>query len=137
MTFRNLTSIITLFTIAAFAFSCEKDEGKNPEINFKTGTNYTIADGTAKAGSTILIGINAKPSEEKDPLISFNITKSVNGGDNVTVYNYTLQSNEQDNYSYDYSYTIGESAGDVVKFIFTVTNRDGLQGQKSIALNIE
>jgi len=134
---RKLALIISFIGIIVFFNSCQEDEGKLPELVFKTGGNYIDTDSEVASAAQIVVGIEAKKAEENDPLISFNISKSVNGGEIATIYNYTLQGNEQETFDYDYTYTVVESAGDEVKLIFTITNRDGLQGQKSLSLSVK
>ncbi len=137
MIYNRLSILIGIFSFALFLTSCEEDEGKLPEMEFKTGSNYTSVDSDVAAGSDVLFGITAQKAEEKDPLISFNVSKKVNDGTTETVYNYTLSETEEDAFEQDYTYTVVESAGDEVTLIFTITNRDGLQVQKSIILSIQ
>jgi hypothetical protein len=114
--------IIAIITVYS---SCEGDEGKLPNISFKTGAGYTSANATVTAGSPLKIGITASKSESKDVLKTFNVSKSVNGGANMTVSNMTLTAAQGDNFDYDFNVN-ADSAGTAVKYIFTVTNRDGL-----------
>lgn len=132
-------SAIALLGITMFTVSCEKDEGKLPEIMFKTGAGYTSTDVNKVAGSEITIGIEAEKNEEEkeDVLKKFDISKSVNGGTNTSVYNVDLEEAEGDAYAYDYTTTVGTTAGDTEKYTFTVTNRDGLTNQVSLTITIE
>lgn len=135
--FKRLLQATILSTFIFLACSCEKDEGKLPEISFKTGGTYVSADATITAGSDVLIGIEAAKSEGKDVLKKFNISKSVNGATATTVYSQDLTGSDGDNYDYDYTATVDAAAGQVEKYTFTVTNRDGLVNQVSLVLTTE
>jgi hypothetical protein len=116
------TMILAIITVYS---SCKGDEGKLPNISFKSGSGYTSANATVTAGSPVKIGITASKAETKDVLKTFNISKSVNGGANLTVSTMNLTSAQEDNFDYDYNFN-ADSAGTTVKYIFTITNRDGL-----------
>lgn len=134
--------ILTLISTTSIFSSCKKeDEMEPPTISFKTDVGYTFADASVTAGSAILIGINAAKSdgegEDKDVLNHFNISRSLNGAANTSVYDADLTSAEEENYSYDFSTTASASAGDTEKYTFTITNRDGLQGQVSLTITAQ
>jgi len=134
---KNIIQSIALFMGILIIASCEKDEGKLPNISFKTGGSYITGDVNATGGSTIVFGINASKAEKKDVLKKFNISKSVNGGTATTVYSKDLSGSEEDNYSYDQSFVLEASPGQVNKYTFTVTNRDGLTNQVSSTVTIQ
>ncbi|MCB0667446.1 MAG: hypothetical protein KDC80_16575 [Saprospiraceae bacterium] len=117
--------------------SCEKDEGILPDIHFKTGGNYISSDMTLPGGSSVLIGIEAAKTEDKDVLKKFNISKSIDGATPVTIYDQDLSGSEGDNYSYDFNTTIDTVSSQMEKYTFTVTNRDGLVNQVSLTLTVE
>lgn len=125
-----------LTTLITFS-SCEKDEGKLPNISFKTGGSYTSSDVTLAPSSALSIGIDASKSEEKDVLKQFNVSKSVNGGANTTILDKTLSGSEVDNYSYVYSGTVDTTHGQKSKYTFTITNRDGLTNQVSLTVTTQ
>lgn len=124
-------SIIGLLTLAV---SCEKDEGKLPDISFKTGGSYVSSDATVNKGSKVLMGIDASKSEKKDVLKKFNISKSLNGAALISVYDQDLSGGDGDNFSYDYTASVDSVAGKTAQYIFTVTNRDGLTNQVALTL---
>lgn len=128
-------AVFALFITAVSLSSCEKDEGKLPDISFKTGAAYTASDVTAASGDTLLIGINAAKTEDKDVLKTFNITQSLNGGTGTSVFNKTLTSAEEDNFSYDYTVVTG--AAGTEEYTFTITNRDGLINQVSLTVTVQ
>ena len=117
--------------------SCEKDEGKLPAISLKTDAAYVSSDVTRPGGSTITIGIEAAKTESRDVLKKFNISKSVNGGETTTVLSKDLSGSDGDKYSYDYTTTLENTPGQVNKYTFTVTNRDGLVNQVSVQATIQ
>ncbi len=114
--------------------SCEKDEGKLPNISFKSGGTYIYRDTTLAAGSSFTIGMAASKAEDKDVLKQFTISRSYNGASGVSVYSKSLSGSEQDYYSYDYTTNTDSVAGQKSKYTFTVTNRDGLTNSVSVTV---
>lgn len=114
--------------------SCEKDEGNLPQISFKTGGSYISKDDSLAIKTGFIIGINAAKSEKKDVLKKFNISKSIDGGASVSVLNKDLSSSEEDNFSFDYNDSMSSVVGQKTKYIFTITNRDGLTNTVSVTL---
>jgi hypothetical protein len=131
-----IKSLLFISTIALF-FSCNKDEGKLPNINFKSGATYTSTDKSINKGTSITIGIDASKAEDKDVLKKFNVSKSINGGTATTVFDKDLSGTEGDNYSYDYTTTVDTTVGQKSKYTFTVTNRDGLVNQVSLTVTAQ
>jgi hypothetical protein len=131
-----IKSILTLIIIAAFA-GCEKDEGKLPDISFKTGGSYLSSDVTKPGGSQITIGITAKKTENEDVLKKFNISRSVNGAAGSTAFEKNLTGSEGDNFSYDFTTTLDTIPGQTNKYTFTVSNRDGLTNQVSLTVTVQ
>ncbi len=134
--FSSLAIAAALFVFMVGMSSCEKDEGKLPNISFKTTAGYTAADKTVAAGDTIVVGINASKSEEEDVLKTFNISKSVDGASSTTVQTITLSAAQEDTYSQDFSLVAG-SAGHTEKYTFTVSNRDGLTNSVNFTLTVQ
>jgi VCBS repeat-containing protein len=134
---KNIFKAVLLISIVAIFASCEKDEGKLPNIAFKTGGNYITSDVTKAGGSAILIGIDASKAEDKDVLKKFNITKSVNGAAGTTIVDQDLSGDNGDNFSYDYSATLDTIHGQTNKYTFTVTNRDGLTNQVALTVTVQ
>lgn len=117
--------------------SCEKDEGKLPNISFKTGGSYISSDATIAGGTTILMGIDASKSEDRDVLKKFNISRSVNGGAESSLQDKSLSSSEEDKFSTDFSFKLDTIKGQTNKFIYTVTNRDGLTNQVALTVTVK
>lgn len=134
---KNILKSILLLSVIFFISSCEKDEGKLPDISFKTGGSYVSADASVTGGTAITIGINAAKTEDKDVLKKFNISRSTNGAAATSVFDKTLSGSEGDNYSYDYTTTLDNVVGQTDKYTFTVTNRDGLVNQVSLTITIK
>lgn len=128
------------FAVAAFGMialtSCEKDEGKLPNIAFKTGAGYVSANDSVGMNDTLTIGINASKAEDKDVLKSFDVSKSLDGGAASSIYSETMTSATEDSYSKDIQVITRNVAG-TEKYTFTVVNRDGLKGQVSLTLNVK
>lgn len=129
---------IAAITMGLLAFtSCENDEGKLPNISLKTGGTYTSADATLAGSTPLLIGIKASKSETEDVLKQFNISKSINGGANTSIFSKSLSGSDCDNYAYDMSTTVDTAHGQVSKYTFTVTNRDGLTNQVAVTVTTQ
>ena len=131
---------LTLFTLALlssiFFSSCEKDEGKLPNIAFKSGSGYTPSNTTVTRGSTVTVGIDASKSEDKDVLKSFDASKSLDGGAASSFYSESLSGSNGDKYSKDLTITTRNQAGTEL-YTFTVVNRDGLRNSVSLTLTVQ
>ncbi|HMG16685.1 MAG TPA: hypothetical protein VK590_14605 [Saprospiraceae bacterium] len=134
---KRIFQSLLLVSIIMAMTSCDKDEGKLPNLAFKTTLGYTSSDVTLPAASPVLIGINASKSESEDVLKKFNVSKSINGGTATTVFDKDLAGAEGDTYSYDYITTVDATSGQKSKYTFTVTNRDGITNQVSLTLTTQ
>lgn len=126
-----------LLSIIAIISSCEKDEGKLPNISFKTGSTYISKDTSIAGGSIISIGIDASKSESVDVLKKFNISTSINGATALTELDSTLTGSDGDVFAYDYIDVLDTIVGQTNKYTFTVTNRDGLVNNVSLTVTIQ
>jgi hypothetical protein len=131
----SLLKSISLCAVVAFTSACDK--GLLPNIAFKTGGNYLSVDTTKAGKSSITMGINASKSESADVLKKFNISKSVNGAATTSLLDKDLTGAEGDTFSMDYTTTLDSIRGQKNKYIFTVTNRDGLVNQVSLTVTIQ
>lgn len=129
------TPVLALILLVFSA--CEKTEITGPEITFKKGIAYVSSDVILKKDSNVIIGITASKTENTNLMNKFNISKSVNGGSDTTIFQKDLSGSEADNYSYDLPVIVGTKVGNKEKYTFTVTNRDGLIGQKSLTITIK
>ncbi|MEP7196369.1 MAG: hypothetical protein ABI851_07590 [Saprospiraceae bacterium] len=115
--------------------SCDK--GLLPEIKFKVAAGYTSADMIVAKGTTIKVGIDAKKSEDKDVLKTFNISYKYDLATSSTSFKTeTLTGAQGDNYSTDVDIPIRNQEGTEV-WLFTVTNRDGLIGTIQLTLTVQ
>lgn len=117
--------------------SCEKDEGKLPNISFTPGNGNLTADANVAKGASYKIGITASKAEDKDVLKKFNVSKSINGATASTVLDKSLSGSEGDNYAYELSANADTIVGQKTKYTFTVTNRDGLTNQVSLTVTVQ
>lgn len=131
---QTLKTMMAIALLALTFHSCEKDAGKLPTIKFKTGSAYYSADASVNKGSTVMMGIDAAKSEDKDVLKKFNISVSKNGAAASSVFSKDLSGTEGDAYSYEHMPTLDTAAGVTYKYTYTVTNRDGLTNQVSLTL---
>lgn len=128
-------SILTVSLLTVALASCDKeDESDEIHISFKSTAGYTYQDGTVANGDTITIGIEAETEKSTDPLIHFNISESVDGGNNTSLYNEDFESVSYEN---DYAFIMNSTSGTVHEYTFTVTNRDGLNKQTDLTLTVE
>ena len=128
--------VFYLLLIGLFGYSvqsCKKDEGTPPVINFRTGPAYTSSDVTVAAGDTLLIGIHAEKAEDEDVLKHFNVSYTVDGGSSITIDDFNLTVDDEDDFDVDYSFTAPE-AGHAYKVTFTVTNSDDRTNSVSLTL---
>ena len=132
----HLFSLLLLAVAFSTFSSCEKDEGKLPSIEFKTGTGYTAADKIVGQGEIVVVGIKAAKTEDKDVLKSFDVSVSLDGGPNTSIQNKTLSGSEGDNYEVDVPLVMRSQAG-TEKYTFTVVNRDGLVNSVSLTLTVQ
>jgi len=123
------------FSLLALTFnSCDDDEGKKPDIEFKTGAGYTSSDATIAGGSIVTVGIHAEKTEDEDVLKHFNVSLSINGLPDTTVYDEDILQADEDVYDYDFHYPVPVGPGVTYKLTFTVTNRDGLTNQVALTI---
>lgn len=129
------TIIKSLFFFGLFTLSLTScEEGENElSISLKSGAVYTSEDGTITPGENVRIGIKAETEKDRDPLIKFNITQSINGGSKKSVYSKDINTTS---YEYDYSFTADTLIGTSYNHIFTITNKDGFNKQVNITLNV-
>lgn len=128
-------SLLALGSVVLFP-SCEEDEGKLPDIEFVTGSAYTSGDKTVSQGETVLVGIHAAKTEDKDVLKTFNESVSYDGGAATSVENISLSGAQGDEYDVDIPIVARNQAG-TEKYTFTVTNRDGLTNSVSLTLTVQ
>lgn len=132
---KNIFYIAILAFISFLVTSCEKDEGKLPAISFKTGGIYTAADKTIAVGDSVVLGINASKSEEKDYLKTFTISKAIGAGSATEIYNEALSGATGDTYTHDI--TVHGITAQTEKYTFTVVNKDGLTNAVSLTLTVQ
>ncbi|MBS1781115.1 MAG: hypothetical protein JST70_17445 [Bacteroidetes bacterium] len=135
---KNIINACSLLLVACLCFSSckkEEDEGKLPNISFKTDAGYTSGDATVAKNTAVKIGIVASKAEDNDLLTKFTIVRSVNGGADSTMYTEDLAGSKGDNYSYDLSTSTTTAQSE--KYTFSVVNKDGLINKVSLTLNVE
>ena len=130
--------IIALLLLTTFVSSCkEEDEGKLPDITFKTGGSYVSTSKTVAQGAEVVIGIEAQKTEEEDVLTKFNVSRSIDGGTASTVVTENLSGSDADKFNYDFTTVMDSVSGQKNEYTFTVTNRDGLINQVRLSLTVE
>lgn len=137
---RKLLSTALVVAVLATALinlsSCEKDAGKLPNIAFKTTAGYTHADVSVAPGDSVTIGITASKSEGEDVLKTLNISAAVGSGTAATIANgqISIPTAQEDAYDHDFRLPAAATSGVAIKYIFTVTNRDGLTNAVSLTV---
>lgn len=129
-------SIITIACVFIFFTSCKKDEGKLPNIAFKTISGYTSANATVAKGATILMGITASKAEDKDVLKTFDVSQVYDNGTSTSIGSETLTGSNADNYSKDVTIITRNQVG-TEQYTFTVVNKDGLKNSVTLTLTVQ
>ena len=130
---KKLLSAAAVAVLALSLLSCEKDEGKLPNIKFITGGGYTSADASVDTNYVVHMGIVASKAEDKDVLTTFDVSRSYDGAASTSIKNVSLSGSQGDNYSGDIWISTRKVTG-TEKYTFTVINRDGLKNQVSLTL---
>lgn len=123
-------AILTL--LIGSACKKEKDKMLPPGLEWKTGAGYTYGDVTLTTNDTILVGITATKSEEKDPLTRFVATQKYDNGTAVTIIN---ESFSLDTYSKDMT-VITRGVSGTEEYTYTIINRDGITSTKKLNITV-
>ena len=131
----NIVLIVLLLAVGISLDSCkEEDESGEISISLIKGTGYTSSDATVATETVVKIGIEAETEKATDPLIRFNISDAINGGDAQSIYTEDIETAAYDK---DFEYTVEGESGDTHELTFTVTNRDGFNKQTTLTLTVE
>lgn len=106
-----------------------------PTLDFISGAGYTTTDAHVALNTAFKIGVDAKRTEKDDDLKTFIVTRSYDGGTEVTIDNVVIVAAQAAEFTKDYNLTTRNQAG-TEKYTFTVTNRDGLITTKSITITV-
>ena len=131
---KRIFSLLAVTASLVYFSSCEKDEGRLPNISFKTGTGYVSSSMSIKKDSVFTVGITAAKTEDKDVLTTFTGTVSYNSGADSTLITETLTGSNGDNYTKDIAIRTHNAVG-TEKYTFTVVNKDGLKNSISFVLS--
>ncbi|MEP6712520.1 MAG: hypothetical protein ABJA37_08900 [Ferruginibacter sp.] len=135
-TFKKIITGSFLFAFVFLFNSCKKDEGKLPNIAFKTGATYTSANATIAKNTPFTVGIIASLAESGDILKTFDASVAYDASANSTsFFNETLTGAQGNNYDKDLVLTTRSQSGSE-KWTFTVTNRDGLVNSVSFVVTV-
>ncbi|HQQ94131.1 MAG TPA: hypothetical protein PLQ93_06220 [Bacteroidia bacterium] len=133
----NLIYLNIILVMSLGLMSCKKkkpDPHVPPDVSFKTGGPYTSSDKGLNRSDTILVGIQAKKTE--DDLKSYNVSYYFDGNTNsTTFYNYLMNSSEVQAYDHDIKIGTRNQAG-TEKWVFSIVDRDGNITQKTIVLTV-
>ena len=129
----QILGLITILTLLVVS-SCKKEKDKQipPNIAFKTSSGYTYDSGTFSMNDTLLVGITAEKTEDKDLLTRFVETQKYDAGSTTTLLN---ESFNQDTYSKDMTIITRNVSGTEV-YTFTIINRDGLTTTKTLTITV-
>ena len=121
--------------------SCGEDDdpeptGNPPAIEFRTNPPYMSQDLTLPGGTVIVVGATAMKTEDDDPLKTYTITESVNGGTPEVHLTQELTGTQQDSYFRSYTETLGNTSGETHKYTFKVTSQKGLSKEISITITV-
>ena len=134
---KSVLSFSLFIAIFVFINACSKEEDKMipPVLEFKTGTGYTSADATVGKNTAVKIGIHAEKTEGEDYLKTFSGGHAFDGGAETNDSTMILPESAHDLFETDINITTRNQTG-LEKYIFTITNRDGLIVSKSITLTV-
>lgn len=134
---RTIKKSILYFGIISLSLvSCKKDSGTSEmSITFNSTSGYTSTNSTLAGGTTIKVGVHSETNQKKDPLIKINMTEVINN--TTTGASISDNINDQTSFDKDYSITLDTVSGNVHEYTFSVTNKDGLQAQKSLKITIQ
>lgn len=132
---KKLSAFVAIVMAILFLASCDKDEGKLPNIAFKTGATYVSSDVTLKKDTTVTVGITASKSEKEDVLKTFDGSRAYDGGTASSFTSEVLSGSNGDNYSKDLTITTRNQTG-TEKYTFTVVNKDGLKNTVSFTVTV-
>lgn len=135
---KKLNIFFAIFMVVIAFASCKKeeDEGKLPNIAFKTAAGYVSADIILTKDTTVLVGIDASKSEANDVLKTFDASMSYDGATATSFLNETLTGTNGDTYTKDISITTRSQTG-TEKYTFTVLNKDGLKNEVSLTITVQ
>lgn len=135
---RSAAICLTIGVVALF--SCKKDkdedEGKLPNIAFKTDAGYLSKDTTVAKSTALLLGVRVSKAEANDPLTKLTCTRRINGGTDTVLRADTLTGAQGDQFDRDVPVVTGTTAG-VETYSFTVINRDGLTNKVSLNVTVQ
>lgn len=130
-----IKNFLAISILATTLIACDKeDEGEELDIHFKTEAGYVAANTTLPGGTTFTVGIEGSTKKKKDPIIKFNISESINGRTNQSVYSESL---ETTSYNHDETFQLDTVSGTTHKYTFTITNRDGRNAQETLVIEVE
>jgi len=126
------------FTLTSTSCKKDEDEGKSPNISFKTTNGYVFTNQTVSTDTTLTVGINASKAEEEDVLKTFTAQVFYDGhtAADSTLTSVSLSGSQGDNYSVDVPIHTRNVAG-TEKYEFTVINRDGLKNSVAFTLTVQ
>ncbi|MEO6902341.1 MAG: hypothetical protein ABI315_04210 [Bacteroidia bacterium] len=138
MKISNLLKTLSIFSLISFiviSSSCKKNKDQQipPKLSFKTGTSYISGDATVKMNDTLLVGVIASKTEDKDLLTRFVGTQQYDANSATTIIN---ESFNEDTYSKDFNIITRKVAG-MEKYTYTIINRDGLTQTISFVLTVK
>lgn len=133
--FNKLTNSLVIAAFSLLIFSCEKEGEGELSISLKSQKGYLSTDTVIATGSAIRLGIIAETIKDKDPIIRFNISESLNNGANTTLYSEDVETTR---YEHDFDFTLKDSiSGNRHRYTFTITNKDGINAQEYLSITVQ
>ncbi len=132
---KNALLILVLILTAMFFAGCEKDEEIPPEINFKTGSGYTLSDAIVSPDTSLTVGVIVEKKE--DDLKKYNVSVAYDGSaTTTTVEEFTIPDSQYSHYEKDVTFSVRSIAG-TEQYFFTVTDSDGNIAQLTLTLTVQ
>jgi hypothetical protein len=126
--------VLIILAVASVVVSCKKNQdAKLPVIAFKTGGNYTSADGSVTTSDVINVGIVANKNEAD--LKTFKIYSSTGSAALSLKKTFYLTPDEKDRYDKDYEFT-PQSKNSYETWKFEITDAEGNVNAVSFKITI-
>lgn len=130
----SLKYLLIIFLSSTAVVSCKKkQDAKLPSISFKTGGNYTSADGSASTSDLIVIGITSDKNEAD--LKTFKVYSSIGSGSFSLQKTFYLTPDEKDHYEKDYEF-IPKNVNTYETWKFEISDADGNTNSVSLKLSV-
>jgi hypothetical protein len=130
--FAAVLSVVIITGMVTSVTSCGEERSTPPNIAFVIdSTRYISKDTALTHGMVFNVAVTASKTGTEGMLSSFSVSKSVNGGVDSTLQQMTFV---QQSFAHLFTYASPDS-GDVHRYTFTATKRDGLSNSVNLTIS--